>query len=164
MYDLDLHGVVRVKHPVTLDTPMNKKVTFEKTKQSIVAKLAIYPHNSTIWLSAKNRYCVDWGDGKVQKYSSGQIVNHIYDFDQLPDTLLSPDGYKIVTVVITPQTRYNLTEINFDPIADDEDTIYLSTAQWIKIDISMPNLNNLVLTAGLIKNRHPLLKQFTVFN
>lgn len=160
MHDLDLHGVARVNHLSPHHFPHSPNI-FKEGEQKIIAKLAIYPNMTAIWLSAKNRYKVNWGDGSSANYASGAIANHNYDFDTLNCPIHS-DGYKEVTVTITPQNRYNLTEINFDPQPTEEDVQYLSTAAWIQIDGSMPKLCATILSTGKAKMRHPLLKKYSI--
>ena len=160
MHDLDLHGVARLKH--TLPQQAVRKL-FQKDEQKVIAKLAIYPGQSSIWFSAKNRYKVNWGDSTSQNYESGMVANHCYDFDNL-DVPISNKGYKEVTVIIIPQTRYSLTALDFDPQAIDTDTHYLSTARWLRIDVSTPNLCDVRLATSKLKSVHPLLEHYSVSN
>ncbi len=163
MHDLDLHGVARLHHSSHRHKQLPTKSKFSDGEQKIIAKLAVYPDNSSIWFSAKNRYNVDWGDGKSQNYRSGDLANHCYDYNKLE--IEETDGYKIVTVIITPQKRYHLTDIDFDPKSEDETLIgLLSTANWISIEGSLPNLCNVILTNGKVKAKHPLLKKFSISN
>ncbi len=160
MHDLDLHGVVRAR---TLhQPPVIQKSLFQEKEQKVIGKLAIHPHSTSIWLSAKNRFKVDWGDGTIQNYTSGAVANHCYDFNQLDDSTLTKEGYKVVTIIITPQTRYNLTELNLDPESGDELIQYLQTVDWLSLDASLPNINALVLSNDKTKNRHPLLKHKSI--
>lgn len=158
MHDLDLHGVARLNHSAPQQAIRNK---FQKGEQKVIAKLAIYPEQSSIWFSAKNRYKVDWGDGSCQNYESGSIANHTYQFDGI-DAPIHKNGYKEVTVVIVPQNRYSLTALDFDPQASDENTVYLSTARWLRIDVSAPNICEFRLAVGKIKQTHPLLGHYSV--
>lgn len=164
MHDLDLHGVARIHQPNPPSKIIRNNIIttisrFAKDEQKIIGILAVYPEGANVSFSAKNRFKVDWGDGSTQTFSSGLIASRTYVFEDLVDVPLNPLGFKEVTITITPQNRYNLTEFNMDP--DPENSIKSS---WLSIDISTPNLNSFILSTGSIKNKHPLLKYYTVNN
>ena len=164
MHDLDLHGVARMRQ---MDRPSkiirNNIVTavprFNKGEQKIVGVLAVYPEGANVSFSVKNRFKVDWGDGSTQTFSSGLIASRTYVFEELKDIPLNPKGFKEVSIIIIPQNRYNLTELNLDP--DLENPIQSS---WLSIDISTPNLNSFIMTNGKLRNKHPLLEHYTLTN
>lgn len=171
MHDLDLHGVARMHHQAA-PKPSNQRKnivskipTIQKGEQKIVAVAAVYPDGRGIYFSARNRFKVDWGDGSSQNSQSGSIATHIYNFDQLDPSTLNPEGYKEVIIVIEPQKRYSLTEINFDPVLDETNGMFgVDRADWLSIDVSTPNLSNIVLAQDKIKSRHPRLEHYSLSN
>lgn len=156
MHDLELHGMVRVHA-----TRRHSHPELKNGDQKIIAVLFVSKDKNNIALSAKNRFTVDWGDGVIQNFKSGDVATHSYDFDNLT-VIPNADGFKEVTVKISPQNRYNLTEINFDPARESATTDLVSSALWVKIDGSLPNLCSSTLSQGVVKNRHPRLKHYSV--
>lgn len=164
MHDLDLHGVARLHQPILPSKIIRNNIVtaiprFAKDEQKIIGVLAVYPEGTNVSFSAKNRFKVDWGDGSTQTFSSGLIASRTYMFEDLVDAPLNPLGFKEVMIIITPQNRYNLTEFNMDP--DLENSVKSS---WLSIDISTSNLNSFIMSNGVIKNKHPLLKHYSLTN
>ena len=171
MHDLDHHGVLRFQHqtsPQSVNKRKNVSVNvpvIKQGEQKAVAVLAVYPDGKGIAISAKNRYKVDWGDGTTQNFGSGAIATHVYNFEALDESTLNPKGYKEVIIIIEPQKRYQLTELNFDPVLEEFQNLFeADQADWLSIDVSMPKGNGFVLSQGKVKNRHPQLEYFSVRN
>lgn len=174
MHDLDLHGVARMHHQASQKSTIQRKniiskiPAIKKGEQKVIAVVAVYPDGRGVYFSAKNRFKVDWGDGSTQNNQSGTIATHIYNYEQLGEETLNPNGYKEVVIVIEPQKRYSLTEINFDPVLDESEGMIsmfrVDRADWLSIEISTPNLSTVVLAQDKIKSRHPRLEHYTVSN
>lgn len=179
LHDLDLHGVARMHHKAS-PKPNNprkniqsKLPVIKKDEQKIVAVLAVFPGKQGVCFSAKNRFKVDWGDGSVQNSQSGCIATHVYNYEQLGPETLNPNGYKEVIIIIEPQKRYSLTEINFDPILERQaigegleaiSMFEVDRADWLSIEISSSNLTSIVLAQDKVKTRHPRLEHYSVSN
>jgi hypothetical protein len=57
-----------------------------------------------------NNYCtmvitgnctVDWGDGTVENFASNAIAEHVYDYDDLPDSTICERGNKQAIITVT---------------------------------------------------------------
>jgi hypothetical protein len=85
-------------------------------------------------------YTVNWGDGDVENYNSGDFATHKYFFSGISNSTITIDGYKQVIVTITPQSGNNLNIVNFrvaHPIFSG--TSYSST--WLELKLYCPNLS-----------------------
>ena len=76
---------------------------------------ALYPVTNTTYNSvsftAYGNYIVDWGDGSIENYSSGVTATHTYTYSSIPQSTITPFGYRQALIKITPQAGSSLTQM-----------------------------------------------------
>jgi len=139
--------------------------------QRLVALVAVYPHESNhLSFVVSGNYTVDWGDGVVENFSSGQQANKNYVWSSLPanDTTR---GYRQAILTITPQSGQALTSLNFN-VRHPAATQNAYSITLLDVVVAGANINNLVLSgtnirAGILESfRFPgdnLITNFTSF-
>jgi hypothetical protein len=87
----------------------------EDTEERFTALVAVYDREENYCaFTAEGNYTVDWGDGTVEDYASGDIAYHQYDFDNIElDGTLTSEGFKQAILTITPQEGNSLTLLDF---------------------------------------------------
>ena len=137
--------------------------------QTLVALVAVYPHESNhLSFVVSGNYTVDWGDGVVENFSSGQQANKNYVWSSLPanDTTR---GYRQAILTITPQSGQTLTSLNFN-VRHPAATQNAYSIKLLDVGVAGANINNLVLSgsnlrAGILESfRFPGDNLITSFN
>lgn len=80
------------------------------TEQKVVGLFAVYnlPVNP-IAVQFEGDYTVDWGDGAIEIFGSGEKAQHSYNWDAIPASTTTTQGYRQVLVTVTPQNGQDLT-------------------------------------------------------
>lgn len=84
-------------------------------------------------------YTVDWGDGSVENFASGEKAQHSYKWSDIPASTVTSSGYRQVLVEVIPQSGQNLTLMDLTVRHDSCPTgdTYVTTP-WLDISVSMP--------------------------
>ena len=118
--------------------------------QRLVALVAVYPHESNhLSFVVSGNYTVDWGDGVIEDFSSGQQANKNYVYSGLPanDTAR---GYRQAILTITPQSGQLLTSINFN-VRHPAATQNTYSIKLLDVVVAGANINNLVLSGSSVR-------------
>jgi hypothetical protein len=118
--------------------------------QRLVALVAVYPHESNhLSFVVNGNYTVDWGDGVIENFSSGQQANKNYVYSVLPanDTTR---GYRQAILMITPQSGQTLTSLNFN-VRHPGATPNVYSIKLLDVVVAGANINNLVFSGNLIR-------------
>jgi surface protein len=100
-----------------------------------------------------NNYCtmvitgdctVDWGDGTVENFASNAIAEHVYDYDDLPDSTICERGNKQVIITVTPQAGQHITQYNLGN-KHSADIHYQSSSNWLDISISGTHISRILM-------------------
>jgi hypothetical protein len=113
--------------------------TVDPTEQKVVGLVGV--GNTTAEYLAvlfRDAYTVDWGDGVVENFADNVKAEHQYTYASIPGSPTT-DGWKIVTVTITPQAGNNLTLLN---LRQRYGTTFAHANNWLDIAISGPNLTH----------------------
>lgn len=89
-------------------------------------------------------YVVDWGDGSIEYFNSGEKAQHSYQWGEIPFGTLTSEGYRQVIVTVTPQRGSHLTSMD---LGTYHDSIGLNGANypivpWLDIALSMPEADS----------------------
>lgn len=106
-------------------------------EQKLVGLFAVYdlPGNF-LAMYFEGDYTVDWGDGTVESFPSGETAQHSYNWSSVPSSTLTTQGYKQVIVTVTPQVGSNLTAMNLS--AGHDLVPYGYSYPWLDIAVSLP--------------------------
>ena len=111
--------------------------TVSTSTQQISMSVAVYPTGHYLAFNCAGNYTVNWGDGSAsQNYTSGSQSNYTYVYANIPGSPTS-DGYKIVTIIITPQSGQNLTSFNCN-VKNSTTGLSAYDTQILDLSISMP--------------------------
>jgi len=100
-----------------------------------------------------NNYCtmvitgnctVDWGDGTVENFASNANAEHVYDYDDLPDSTICEGGYKQAIITVTPQDGQHITQYNLGN-KHSADIHYQSSSNWLDISISGTHISRILM-------------------
>jgi hypothetical protein len=86
-------------------------------------------------------YVVDWGDGAIDNFASGETAEHTYDYASVNPSTLSERGYRQVIVTVTPQNPGELNLLDLS-VRHTNVTSSYSSCPWLEIGLSMPNASN----------------------
>jgi hypothetical protein len=113
--------------------------TIAETDEKFAGLLAIYdcPLNP-VGLSFGGNFTVNWGDGTVENFSSGDTATHSYSYSSIPSSTLTTRGYKQVVITVTAQQGSQLTSMDLT-VGDDRITGNTPAIPWLDICVSMPN-------------------------
>ncbi len=114
--------------------------TVSETEEKFVGLFAVYnlPENF-IALYFEGDYTVDWGDGTVEDFSSGNKAQHSYDWNDINSNTLTSQGYRQVLVTVTPQSGQNLTVMDLTVRHDNINIAAENSTPWLDLKVSMPN-------------------------
>ena len=113
-----------------------------ETEEKFVGLFAVFdaPINP-IAVYFEGDYTVDWGDGNVENFNSGDKARHSYSWSDIDANTLTTEGYRQVLVTVTPQDGENLTVANIGVRHDyilGED----SSTPWLDLVMSLPQLQS----------------------
>ena len=115
--------------------------TMTKTEEKFVGLFAVYdtPENF-IALYFEGNYTVNWGDGNVEDFNSGDKAQHSYAWSNIDAGTLTTEGYRQVLVTVTPQSGQQLSIMDLSVRHDDIGFSSNPTnSPWLEIKVSMPN-------------------------
>lgn len=103
-----------LKIPAVKDKDWIKLTPPAENEQILTGVYAIHPGSNFIAIRAKGAYTVDWGDGVIQNFSSGQVAEHVYDFDTFVQSTggLTAEGYKQAKIVIVATEGGSITSLD----------------------------------------------------
>lgn len=114
------------------------------SEQKIVLLAEIHPNSELNYVAFKisGNYTVNWGDDTTENFTAGTSCQKQYFFNALSLPTTS-EGYKIVTITITPTGAANITSVNFAqrPVIDGT-TLSFATSPIIEIYLSCPNFTS----------------------
>lgn len=114
------------------------------SEQKIVMLAEVHPNAELnyVTFTISGNYTVDWGDGTTENFTAATRCQKQYFFDALSLPVTS-EGYKIVTITITPTGAANITSVAFNvrPIVDGV-TLAFVVSPIIEILLSCPNFNS----------------------
>jgi len=87
-------------------------------------------------------YHVNWGDGVSENVNGSTQAEHNYDYTTCGGSL-STDGFKTVLVTITPQSTYNLTNLNVN--VQHSTTTTKGVVNWLEIAVNSTLMTSLVV-------------------
>lgn len=139
-----------------------------ETQEKFVGLFAIYNTDSNfVAFSFEGDFRVDWGDGSVENYSSGEKAQHAYDWAKIPSATLANGGYRQVIVTVTPQPGNHLTYMDLGYYHDNvalDGYNYVATP-WLDIAVSMPHADSgNSLWFGVFTIALGLLEKVTIVN
>lgn len=99
---------------------------------------------------SSGNYIVDWG-GITQSYSSGSAANYVFNFEDVPSTTQTPEGYRQVIIQAYPQTagarltglQFTGTNQWFGALRDN------TTYEWLDMKIAGASLSSLIVANAL---------------
>jgi hypothetical protein len=113
-------------------------------------------------LLCQGNYIVDWGNGVTSAHTSNTQAQYQYNFENIPNSTLTSDGYKQVIIQVYPQTGQNLTTINLAR-AYNVSGVTLSAdyvSGWLDLKFVGANVSSLFITTNPMVVRHSLLKRY----
>ncbi len=102
-------------------------------EDEIVMLYPVRPIDNAFAVKVQGAYTIDWGDGVVENYNSGDQAEHSYDYNAL-NAPIDNTGCKQVIIKIKPQPNNTITNFKVNPTND-------ITANSIRaIKLNTPNL------------------------
>ena len=129
--------------------PINNLVV--EGNQKFVGLYAIFEDSNFLSLSAIGDYTVNWGDGTIENFASGDQAYHQYSYDDFVGTE-STKGYRQAIITVTPQLGHDLIDINLQKKHNQVGLVSYSTG-WLDVTISAPNITSLSI-GGLLPHGH----------
>lgn len=118
----------------------------KSTQEKFAGLLPIYNTDSNfVAFTFEGDYIVDWGDGYREHVASGVKAQHAYDWNRIPSTTLTPEGFRQVVVTVVPQSGSHLTTMNIAQVHDILDIEGVGqglTTAWLDVAVSMPHAEN----------------------
>lgn len=110
-----------------------------ETEEKFAGLFAVYdtPENF-IALYVEGNFTVDWGDGSIENYTSGETAQHSYSWIDIPSDTTTTEGYRQVMVTVTPQDGESFTYLDLTVRHDNILTTGESSSPWLDIAVSMP--------------------------
>ncbi|MEO4006948.1 BspA family leucine-rich repeat surface protein [Flavobacterium sp. CAU 1735] len=124
----------------------------EAGEQKFVGLHAIFEDSNFITLSATGDYTVDWGDGKIENFASGDLAYHSYSYEQFEKTEGSL-GYRQTIVTVTPQKEKELTTISLREQHPHEGLNSYSTG-WLDIRVSGESISEFIIGGGTVSHKY----------
>lgn len=125
--------------------------------QVLYGTCAVYNNdNNFLAMYVTGAYNVDWGDGTTGAFASGAIASKQYTTTTYAG--LTSDvyqGYKTLTVTITPQAANNLTVLQLNYLHPQAGLYQFYSTPWLDIRMSAPSLTQLYLSDGYGFNNRP---------
>lgn len=125
---------------------------------------AVFPNvDNFIAVQAVGNYTVNWGDGTFENVASGTTAFKNYNFNNLPASTATSEGYRQALITITPQAGQSLRQVNLSLFHNQSGLISNHSTGLLEIAINSPNLNTFLLN-GLTANaaRHRYLQKCTI--
>lgn len=124
----------------------------EEGEQKFVGLHAVFEDSNFITLAATGDYTVDWGDGKIENFSSGSLASHFYSYEDFKKTERSL-GYRQTIVTVTPQKEHVLTSISLRERHPNAGTGSYSSG-WLDIRVSGETISDFRISGGAVSHRY----------
>ena len=113
-------------------------------------------------LRCAGNYIVDWGNGVTTAHASNTTAQYQYNFENIPNSTLTSEGYKQVIIQAYPQSGQNLTTVNLQQIYSVPGVTLNSgyVSGWLDIKIVGANISTLVVNQLSTVIQHSMLKRF----
>jgi len=121
-------------------------------EDKFIGLYAIFEDSNFITLAATGDYTVDWGDGKIENFSSGSLASHFYSYEQFEKTEGSL-GYRQAIVTVTPQKEHVLTSISLRERHPNVDAGSYSSG-WLDIRVSGESISEFLISGGAVSHRY----------
>jgi hypothetical protein len=119
-----------------------------------------------VFFTCQGNYIVDWGNGVTQAFSSGQVAQYQYNFNDVDPSTETIYGYRQVVVQAYPQPGATLTAINFKSPRGFTAGIYSTLnnlnwgPSWIEIKIAGRFISSLNVFGGGADNTMGTMERF----
>jgi surface protein len=135
-YSIDKYKYIRNENHLELPEPnIGEEVIY------MLIKIYDNDYNNIAFL-VQGDYEVDWGDGNIIQYDSGDIARKGYNFNDI-NVSTQVDNYRQVIVTITPNGG-NLTLLNLD--VEQSSHNYYNKPGLLEIKMSGPNITSLSIS------------------
>lgn len=123
--------------------------TIESSDQKLIGLYAVTDDDGNfVALSVEADYTVNWGDGIVEDYNSGEQAEHQYVYADISSSTLSSRGYRQVLITVTPQVDQDLTSIDITKRHSAQEDTGASASKWLDVVIAGPNLTSIILRSS----------------
>lgn len=122
-----------------------------ENEQKFAGLFAVFPMGDNLCaLTVSGNYTVDWGDGVVQNYASGETASHAYDGNSpnFYDTMCSRGFYQAM-VIVTPQAGYDITSFNLNVRHPLNSASQTPLAPWLDLKISLDFCTFITISASI---------------
>lgn len=143
-----VQGVVPWKRPADwLPLPVPR----QDQLRSLIALVAVFPRPTSLGFVVYGvPYTVDWGDGVVERFQSGQPASHVYTYGRLPASTQCSRGYRQAIVKVSWEAAgvlggrtANALEVTDYTARSDLTT---NTTPLLDVQLAGRTLSNLVLS------------------
>lgn len=116
-----------------------------ETEEKFKGLFAIYDIDTNfLAFTFEGDYVVDWGDGSIEYFNSGEKAQHSYQWSKVAFGTLTSEGFRQVVVTVTPQRGNHLTSMDLSTFHDN---LGLGSWQyiqvpWMDIALSMPQADS----------------------
>jgi surface protein len=129
-------------------------------EDKFVGTYAIYNSDNYVAFIAGQTYNVDWGDGTTGTFNSGATASKIYSSSVFAGITQNPvDGYKTVTIHITPIGGGRLTRLDFNVRHPSLSSASL-TSQWLNMKMAGNTLSSITVSSATQNIAHYMLESF----
>jgi hypothetical protein len=105
-------------------------------------------------------YTVDWGDGVIENYDSGDKAEHQYSWNDISDDTIDSNGYKQAIIKVIPNNS-NITDINFNQKYSTFNEFNNYYGYFVReIIVNCSYLENLIIGNWTASSSYPNLKRF----
>ena len=126
-------------------------------QQKLVGLYAVHNnHSNFASVLCAGNYTVDWGDGTSDNVSSGNKIDHLYIYADIPAYTECSRGYRQVIITITPQAGQTLTSISLQQRHSSDGNVYCTG--WLDIRVAGSSITAFGVGGGTVYNR--MLEQF----
>jgi hypothetical protein len=113
-------------------------------------------------LLAVGNYIVDWGNGFTSAHTSNTQANYQYNFEDIPTSTETRDGYRQVIIKVTPQAGATLTQINLNRRYSGPPTQPIGWNPWLSIRIRGRQLTTIGIGSSSPTARNDLLEEIEI--
>lgn len=115
-------------------------------RRSLIALVAVNPKPTSLGLRLTGcPFTVDWGDGLVQQYTSGEHATHTYQFSRLPAATFTSRGYRQAVVKLSWESGGGPSKLEVTDYTAVND-VATNTTPLLEIHLAGRALTNVVLS------------------
>lgn len=113
-------------------------------------------------LLAQGNYIVDWGNGFTSAHASNTQANYQYNFEDIPASTETRDGYRQVIIKVTPQAGATLTQINLNRRFSGTPIAPPGYNPWLSVRIRARQLTSFAGSGSVPTGWNPLLEEWEI--